>query len=135
MKINVYLPDGIGDKAKEAKLNLSGLLRLAVEDELSRLEAQNELLGESEDIELNDLLDDEGRYYTGRINGSLITGEGDCHVYISKHDETGPRIIVHDIDKQTIHYLDDTADLEHWLDQDEYIEAMHTLGETPVVNL
>ncbi len=34
MNTHVYLPDGLGQRAREAKLNLSGLLRAAVEREL-----------------------------------------------------------------------------------------------------
>jgi len=135
MKINVYLPDEIGGKAKETGLNLSGLLRSAVEDELMRLEAQNELVGKAEEINLNDLMDDEDRFYTGRFNGTQITDGGEYHVYISDHNELGTRIIVHDLSNQKIHYLDDAEDLGDYLDQGEYIEAMYALGETPVINI
>jgi post-segregation antitoxin (ccd killing protein) len=39
MNHNVYLPDEISERAKAAGLNLSGLLRIAVTDELDRLTA------------------------------------------------------------------------------------------------
>jgi len=135
MKINVYLPDEIGEKAKETGLNLSGLLRSAVEDELMKLEAQAKLLDESKEIKLTDLIDDEGRFYTGRFNGSQITYGRKFQVYISENDALETRIMVHDVSEQKIYYLDGAADLEAYLDQDEYIEAMHALGEAPVVNI
>ena len=134
MKINVYLPDEIGDKAKEAGLNLSRLLRSAVEDELSKLEAHEELLREADEVELS-LLDDDGRRYTGRFIGSLIAGGRNCAVYFSEHNELGRRILVHDLDKDSVFCLDDPADLEDLLYPEDYIETMHALGETPVVSI
>jgi uncharacterized Fe-S cluster-containing protein len=59
---------------------------------------------------------------------------GECVVDV-KSEELDTRIILHDLHNQKISYVDDAEDLKDFLDQDDYIEAMHALGQTPVVNI
>ena len=68
MDITVYLPDEIGQRAKEHELNLSRLLRDAVTEELSRRGAVAETLKDSEVYEIE--LEGDAGYYTGRITGT-----------------------------------------------------------------
>ena len=82
MNVNLYLPDDLGARAKEAELPLSHLLQGAVVDELERRAMISNTLTEPQTFELQ-LEDEEGRSYTGRITGSLIaTGRGDVELYL-----------------------------------------------------
>jgi hypothetical protein len=134
MKHTIYLPDEISESAKEASINLSGLLRTGVKEELKRLKAHQALFDDLQEIEI-DLIDEEERPYKGRFMGRQIAEGSDCTVYFSEHDEIGSRILAHNLEKGEIAYLDDASELENWLEQGEYAEAMYALGETPVIDI
>ena len=134
MKHTIYLPDEISEAAKTSSLNLSGLLRGAVSEELERQKAHQMLSDELQEIEI-DLLDKEERPYKGRFMGKQIAEGRDCTVYFSEHDEIGSRILAHDMGKGEIAYIEDVSELENWLEQGEYAEAMYALGETPVIDI
>src|SRR5215207_5262051 len=94
MKVNVYLPDDLGERAKAAgELNLSGLLQGALRDELDRREALASLLdGELPEHEL-DLEDRNGNHYVGVIHGKLLAeGRHDELVYLTDDE----RVLVYD---------------------------------------
>lgn len=70
---NVYLPDQISEQARDAGLNLSGLLRGAIETELERINAMSTIHAEQH---LITVLTDDGNYIDGRITGELIVDDG-----------------------------------------------------------
>lgn len=81
-------------------------------------------------IEL-DLVNDEGRSYTGSFTGRMLVELDDCDLY--EHEDG--RILAHDRKHETVHSVDDVHELREWLTTDEYIEAMDALDETPIVDL
>ena len=78
MKVNVYLPDELGQKAKELELPFSQLLQAACQEEIDRQERREE--GDPEEHELK-LENDDGPYI-GRLTGTLIAED----VYITDDD-------------------------------------------------
>ena len=85
MQRTVYLPDDIDKRAKDADLNLSGLLRNAVTEELKMIEAKAETLNDPGVFEVG-LEDGEGRAYIGRVTGALIAQDGDTKVFLTEED-------------------------------------------------
>src|SRR4051794_6611892 len=73
MKLNLYLPDQVGERAKAAMpdLNLSGLLRAAVEHELQRRERLAAMAADAQEYEL-ELLTEEGKDYIGVATGRKV---------------------------------------------------------------
>lgn len=133
MDITVYLPDEIGQRAKAAELNLSGLLRAAVSDELERRAQVTKTLTEPQTYEIY-LEDRDGRGYKGRITGAmLVRTNDDIEVYLTDDE----RVIVYDENKTEHWELDNpVAELRDWLVSDaDYAEAMKALGESPVIDL
>jgi post-segregation antitoxin (ccd killing protein) len=133
--LTVYLPDEIGKRAKEAGLNLSRLLRDGVTNELERRDAVAATLNNVETYEL-DLEDEDGRAYTGRVTGShLVTASntrGHAEVYVTEDE----RVIAYDGMKRRYWVLDNPVeDLRDWLPEGVYAEVLHSLGETPVVDI
>jgi hypothetical protein len=130
----VYLPDEIGAQAKEFERGvLSRLLRDAVTDELGRRKAMAEAQGATKVHEVY-VEDEDGRGFTGRITGAEIAynDRNDVTVYVTDDE----RVIVHDADRARYEVLDNPAEqLRHWLTDGLYVEAMHALGEKPVVDL
>jgi hypothetical protein len=130
----VYLPDEIGQRAKELpRGTLSQLFRQAVIDELKRRNAVSETLNKGETYEVP-LMDDEGNHYEGRITGKEIAYEPlrDISVYLTDDK----RVIVHDGDNLQYRIIDDPVDqLRGWLPPALYADALYALGEKPVVHL
>ena len=96
MKINVHLPDELGNKVKEAGLNLSALLRAAAEEELYRRKTVAKTLKDSKEVKLQ-LEDNEYQAYVGTFTGTLIAEDKDTQVYMAEDD----RVLVYDGDKLT----------------------------------
>ena len=135
MQITVYLPDEIGEKAKGAGLNLSGLLRTAVIDELERRRAMEATLDELVEYEV-DMVDDEGRSYIGRITGKRIAvGSRDEEVFVTDDE----RVLVYDPNdegrRMCAEVEDPAEDLQTILDSDLYVEAMSALGLKAIIDL
>ncbi len=129
--ITVYLPDEIGQRAKEAELPLSRLLRASVEEELYRRATVAEAMKGATELEV-DLEDEEGRPYTGRFAGVVLAEDRNATVYLADDE----RIMVYDDRKCAVHEIDNPEEeLRDWLDDDAYVEAIHTLGLRPVVYL
>jgi hypothetical protein len=133
MNINVYLPDDLGRRAKEAELPLSRLLQAAVADELERRHAMAGTLSETQTYEV-DVENDDGKIYTGRITGTRIAEDyrNDTQVFATDDD----RVIVYDGEKRRHYVIDDPAqDLRGWLAEDTYVAAMSSLGLKPIIDL
>jgi hypothetical protein len=63
-----------------------------------------------------------------------VIGSGDspdCSVFLTDDE----RVLVYDADHYLVHTVDDPNDLRNWLPDDEYIGAMHVLGELAVIDL
>jgi hypothetical protein len=76
----------------------------------------------------------DGIEYVGRITGTLIgqSRQGDVQFFLTAEE----RVVVYHEEKLTYQLLDDPVDeLRNWLDEDEYVDAVVALGETPVVDL
>src|SRR4051812_13066820 len=107
MKVNAYLPDDLGKRAKEADLPYSQLLRDAVTSELERREAVSATLADTKEY-LLDVRHPEGYLYTGRINGKLISQARDAEVYLTDDE----RLLLHDDEGRISEVTLD--DLEQW---------------------
>lgn len=137
--ITVYLPDEIGQRAKAAKLNLSGLLREAVIEELDRREAVAKTLEAPETFEVK-LERMDGTRYTGLITGEMVLSTGvrgsqSIEVYFTDDE----RVILYDADKLQYRVLDD-PEVESAIrnlaeDDDEYIDVMESLGRPARIRL
>lgn len=136
MKLNVYLPDEIGDRAKAAdpELNLSRLLRAAVEAELDRRERVSTLLTDSVEHELR-LSNSEGVPYTGVLTGKLLAVDQkheNLFVYLTADE----RLLVYDEAEEALEQVDDLDELRAWLNDDHlYISVCGALGKAARVEV
>jgi len=126
MKFNVYLPDEVGDRAKaaEPELNLSRLLRDAVEEELARRVRVAAMLKDSTEHELA-LESQEGTRYTGVLTGKQLTEERDGVIVYFTTDE---RVMAYDINRSAVEEIRDADD---WRDADveTYLAIAGALGQ------
>ncbi len=139
MDITVYLPDALGKWAKDAELNLSRMLRDAVNEELERRNIVSATLNEeTEQIIEVATNDDLGRHKV-RFTGREIASDDDSSVYVTDDK----RIIIFystggyavwDIDTAMIDLVDIEQLLEG-LSQAVYVKAMKALGLEPVIDL
>lgn len=131
MNVNVYLPDELGRRAKDAELPLSQLLREAVTTELERMDAVSETL---EKVSTHELLveDDDGRAYTARLDGTLIAR--DEHRELDVYLTTKENVVVHDASRYWV-ADDPEEDLRPILPPAEYADAMLALGIKPTIDL
>jgi hypothetical protein len=125
MNVNVYLPDDIGARAKEASLPFSQLLQAAVADELERRRIMSETLTDVAVYEV-DIEHPDGYVFTGRITGTLIADQ----VFLTEDE----RILVYDENRSRVDEVE-VGDLEDVLDERRYLEAMVALGEQPIIDL
>lgn len=138
MNFNVYLPDELGQRAKDEQLKLSRLLRDAVIKELTRKDAMTAVLGEPSTFEV-DMLTEDGAAYTGRIKGKqLIEADvaGPFDVYVTEDH----RVILYHPDDKMVHTYETVGDelvnvLKDALTGPEFIRACQALGIPPVVDL
>jgi hypothetical protein len=139
MNVNVYLPDELGARAKEAELPFSQLLQGAVLQELERIATVQKTLTEPEVYELY-LEDREGRSYKGRVTGALIAEiyEGPRHG-VQAYLTADERVIIYDGEKQYFEVEDDDVEeaLRGWLGNDPaaYTDACEALGIDAVIDL
>jgi hypothetical protein len=130
MNINVYLPNELAERAKAADLPFSRLLRAAVRGELERRTEMSNTLQNSYESFI-DLEDENGRRYQGKIVGKLIASDSKRRVYLT-NDE---RVLVYEADE--LRYWEaknPVADLR-LLEGRAYFDAMHGIGESPIVEL
>jgi post-segregation antitoxin (ccd killing protein) len=125
--ITVYLPDEVGQWAKDAKLNLSALLREAVIRERdSRM--LFERMSDKAKVMLLQVEDREGRSYTARLTGTPIAED----VYVADDE----RVFYYDARRlDLVEIQDPEEELRNYLDEGDYIEAMNALGIDPVVDV
>ena len=122
MKLNVYLPDDIGARAKAAELNFSGFLRSAIEQELYRLDALAKLEDGMTEHEL-ELEDDDGNNYIGTLIGKQLAED----VYLTDDD----RLIWYDTDKLRYWEIQNPEEELKNLPQEDYVTVLHALGLKP----
>jgi post-segregation antitoxin (ccd killing protein) len=131
MDIKVYLPDDIGEQAKEQAINLSRLLRDAVEQELERRKAVQAAIDTPQAFEI-DLEDKDGHFYKGRITGAVIASDGgDVTVYLTDDE----RVLVHDVGRLDYYEVQDPESELEGLPHGLYFEALTALGIQPVIDL
>jgi hypothetical protein len=133
MNINVYLPDDLGKRAKEAGLPFSELLRGAVVAELERREAVASTLEETSEHELY-LENKDGVSYIGRVTGTIIGRDryGAGFVFLTDDE----RVLVYDENRSSYWISEDPEeDLRELLDDAEYFNAMQALGIKAVIDL
>jgi len=133
--ITIYLPDDLGTWAKERELNLSRMLRGAVEAERHRRQAIGAALAEADTIDL-DAEDDDGTGYTARIHGTLIAAQGGStypgvYVYLGKDEQ----VYVYDETSGKLHRNIEPDDLRELADEATYVQAMHAIGQVPVIDV
>lgn len=134
MNVNLYLPDDLGQRAKDADLPLSQLLRAAVVDELHRRRAMASTTQQMTEHELT-IENDDGATYTATVVGTLI-GENDRNgdkVFLTGQEN----VVAYDEAKLRYHVLENPEEeLRHWLPDDGvYVAAMSALGLNAKVDL
>jgi hypothetical protein len=139
MDITIYLPDDLGRWAKEHDLNLSRMLREAVENEKRSRAVAATTLGDARihtlavgDVGTADDSDD----FTARLHGTLIAtqaiddGHGITQVYLGQDG----KVYIYDF-LGALH-RDVTPDvLREHLDDAAYVKAMHAIGRVPVIDI
>lgn len=132
MDITVYLPDSLGEQAKAAGINLSRMLRDAVQGDLNRRQTMAKTLEDAQVYEIPALSDDHGVPFTGRITGKLITEAEEASVYLT----TDGRVLFVAETFHTYYEVDDPADLRRMLrDDDAYKRACREIGVDPIIDL
>lgn len=134
MDITVYLPDEIGKRAKAAdpELNLSRLLRGAVEQELTRRKRLAELTKDAAEHELS-LQTAEGEPYTGVLTGSQLTEENrrGGMIFLA----TDGRVMYYDSGRSEVTEIEDAGDADDYDSMDEYIAVCDALGKEARVRI
>jgi hypothetical protein len=139
--ITIYLPDDIGERAKQEELKLSRMLRDAVTAEFERRDAMTDALRDAETYEFTLVDNDTGQglEYTGRITGKRIAGSQPeiVGIYLT----TDRRVLAVYPDQGVYERLDEPGKdliqmlLKSGIDQDELLEASQALGLKPVIDL
>ena len=131
MDITVYLPDALRQRAKDAHLNLSRMLREAVEEELERRKAVEAALDSPQTFEVK-IDDSEGNIYTGRITGTSIAEDHDAQVFLTDDE----RVILYDAGQMKYWVLDDPEEeLRDQVSPEAYRAALTALGLKPIIDL
>lgn len=131
MDVTVYLPDELGARAKQEKINLSGTLRAAVKAELGRREKVRKAvgdLGEPQEFKVRVIKND--KEHTGRITGWVIEHNNDWDVYLTDDD----RVIVYNEFRSSYDAMT-TDEARAELDATLFPEALSFLGVEPIVDL
>jgi len=130
LNITVYLPEEIGTWAKKADLNLSYMLRRAVEGEQHR-QAVRMNLGDQSGVHELEVQDKHKRIYTARFHGRLLTEHDGVTAYLSDdgniwtYDGSSFDLCPHD---------EPWLDLQDW-PLDDYLTVMEAIGVTGVVEI
>jgi hypothetical protein len=133
MNINLYLPDDVGQRAKDEQLPFSQLLREAVLNELERRETMKATLKAPETYEVY-IENDDGRGFTGRITGASIAYDdrSEVEVFLTADE----RVLVYDGTKSRYYELvEPVEDLRNWLPKAAYADAVTALGQKPIIDL
>lgn len=130
MDITVYLPDELGERAKEADLPFSRLLRSAVQRELAHRSAAQDMEGDMDRRELE--VEDSTGPVTYRVTAATVARSGNAEVLLHP---TGS-VYVYDSSKLTLRELENPVEeLRGMLDGSDYRKACEALGVRPVIDL
>lgn len=131
MDITIYLPDDLGKWAKEHELNLSRMLRDAVEDEKRRQDARAKVTADGfERVEVYDSRRDRDVAFQGRLIGD--SHEYDVAAWLTPKDA----IAVYDGAKQELYTYDSFGEFaDDDFPQDLTAEVAGALGEKYVEEL
>jgi hypothetical protein len=139
--ITVYLPDNVGQWAKNAGLNLSATLREAIEDERQRREVRD-VGGESVVHEL--FVDDDLGGHTVRLHGKdLFHDDGRRSGFATLYATEDGRLFVYHEGEAQLYEIDDPTDPDyggnglraHFPDDAAYVAAMAAIGEKAVIDI
>lgn len=137
MKVNIYLPDELGERAKNEELNLSRMLRDAVTAELRRKDRMDAALQEPTTYEIEVEID--GHPVIGRIIGTKILDSCGEQLYLTANHR-----VLHVAGSHYVEFTNPDQDLYDYFiegrapeerDIAAYIEACEALGFRPVINL
>jgi len=136
MDITVYLPDELGNWARDHDLHLSRMLRETVEIEKRRREASAALAAETTTHELAVSEPGSPGDYTARLHGVLIAtqhlgGGGSIDVYAGEDD----KMYVHYTAEGRLRRDVEPEQLQQYVDEPTYIQAMRALGEDVIIDI
>jgi hypothetical protein len=128
--ITVYLPDDIARRAKDTGVNLSRMLRDALNEQFEKEDRMAQTLGGAEDYIL-DLIDQKtDRRYKGQFSGTQIATDGRWRIFLKESGD----VIAYDSDELRYATIDDPeTELVAALPTEEYLAAMDALGVTPTI--
>ena len=129
MDITVYLPDEIGQWAKEAGINLSQTLRAALEAERSRRDTVAPILTDSAEHKI--YVAERGVEYV--LHGALIAQDYDHDVEAYLGEDR--RIYVYDVKRERLREISNPDELRDWSSDGLYVDAMRALGRIPVLHI
>ena len=129
MDITVYLPDEIGQWAKEAGINLSQTLRAALEAERSRRDTVAPILTDSGEHKI--YVAERGVEYV--LHGALIAQDYDHDVEAYLGEDQ--RIYVYDVKRERLREISNPDELRDWSSDGLYVDAMRALGRIPVLHI
>lgn len=132
VKHTVYLPDDLGQWAKDQNLNLSAMLRHAV----LRVQRHQAAVAEAEsrpDVFMLPVDTAEGRTYTVRLHGKLVAHTDDYALYLTGTDQFFLHVTA---DGNELRELDRITDLDpKAFDLDFYVTAADAMQEDVVIDV
>jgi hypothetical protein len=132
MDIKTYLPDALGERAKERGLNLSRLLRDAVTKELETMDTMEKTLTGLREIEIE--VQSRDGDYIGRFVGREIAYSDREEVAVFLTEDQ--RVILYHSGNRDYRVLENPVqDLRDQLTPELYADAMRALGERPVIDI
>lgn len=137
MKVSVYLPDEMGQKAKDLGLPFSQLLRRAVEYEMQEFCFTQAALNEGGGVAEYklDLVDGDGNSYVGKLTGKLVWQIDEIAVYLTED----VRIIVYNKGERRYTEIDDVEEaqafFENAVPKADFVVLMNKLGGRAEVEL
>lgn len=130
MDITVYLPDDLGQWAKESKINMSRMLRDQIQVERDRRQAVAGILADSKTTELP-VEDEDVGYCTMRMHGTSLVRDGDFEVFLGQDE----KLYLYDGEKLKLHSDVEAADLHRWLVEPAVYQVLRRLGVKPVFDV
>lgn len=143
--VTVSLTPELRQRAKDEGINLSRMLRTALENELDRIDAMNNTLTDVQTylVEMGTSDAERGFTYTGRITGKLIAGGEELGVYLTSDKRVlGYQAACFGSGEAVCKRLDDppedlVANLKKWLRWSDvpFLGACAALGVRAVIDL
>jgi hypothetical protein len=130
--ITIYLPDEIAHRAKDSGVNLSRMLRDALNEQFEKEEKMAQTLSGAEEYIL-DLIDQKAdRRYKGRFSGTQIATDGRWRIFLKESGD----VIAYDSDEHRFATIEDPeTELVGTLPAGEYLAAMDALGVVPTISI